>query len=646
MTSTTVNIHAGAVISYFGRTYCVRKLISPEEVLATDVVAGEDQVLKLSDITKSFGDAADQEAERLDLVSIPEDDWQVAMERYRILAPLVGLPSRTAAHIKVVADELLVSVATVYRWLDRVERAGSVSCLLRKRRSDAGVKRLDARVEVVIKDVILSDYLTELKKSPTAVTRAIETRCRSEGLPVPSKVAVLARIDEILPEERARKREGRNAALDYRAIKGSMPGVDSLYSVWQIDHTPADVILVDEQDRIAIGKPWITLAIDVFSRMVVGWYISFDPPGALATGLCISNAILPKDEMLGRLGVDFPWICQGKPAIIQADNAKEFHGEMLQEASQEHGFDMKFRKLKKPNYGAHIERLFGTSAKRIHELDGTTFSNTVEKGDYKSEKNATMTLVEFERWFANLILGEYHHKKHSALGVSPIERYREGLFGSEKFPGLGMMRMASDPYKLRIDFMPILRRTIQTYGVVSDFINYHDPVLDKWIGAPEPGNKRKAREFIFRYDPRDISYLIFWDPQVRQYFRIPYRNTAYPRISIWELKSIKAFLKDRGIKVENEEQIFLARNEMKRIEEQSRTDTRKKRTGGQPTTETRKKRMTKERDRMHKVLPPVPLPSDRIASATVPADPSELSSVPSAKVVVDDFSHLTPFEER
>lgn len=145
MTSTTVAIHAGAVITYFGQTYCVRKFVSPEDVLATGVESGEDQLLKLSDITRSFGEAADQEAERLDLVSIPEDDWQDALERYRALAPLLGLPSRTAAHVKVVADELLVSVATVYRWLERVERAGSVSCLLRKRRSDAGVKRLDAR---------------------------------------------------------------------------------------------------------------------------------------------------------------------------------------------------------------------------------------------------------------------------------------------------------------------------------------------------------------------------------------------------------------------------------------------------------------------------------------------------------------------
>lgn len=636
MTPTTVAIHVGAVISCFGRTYCVKKFVSANEVLASDVLAGQDQVLKLSEITESYGKAAAQAGEQIDLAAIPDDDWKIAIERYNAIAPLIGMPSRTEAHVKEVADELLVSVPTLYRWLARVERHGSVTCLLRKRRFDAGGKRLDPRVEEIIKKAIVTDYLTDLKKSPTAVTRVIETRCKNKGLPAPSKVAVMARIEEILPEEQAAKREGRNAALDFRSTRGSMPGADTLNAVWQIDHTPADVILVDEQDRIPIGKPWITLAIDVFSRMVVGWYISFDPPGALATGLCISNAILPKDGMLGRLGVDFPWICQSKPAVIQADNAKEFHGEMLQEAAQEHGFNMKFRKLKKPNYGAHIERLFGTFAERIHELDGTTFSNTAQKGEYKSEKNATMTLVEFERWFANLILGEYHHKKHSALGVSPIQRYEEGLYGSDDVPGLGVIRVASNPDKLRIDFMPLLRRTIQTYGVVSDFIFYHDPVLDKWIGAPEPGNKRKAREFIFRYDPRDISYLFFWDPQLREYFRIPYRNTAYPRISTWELKAIKSFLKDRGIKLENEEQIFRARNEMMRIEEQSRSDTHNRRGAGQPTTAPRKKRMAKERDRLHKAMPPMPLPSDRIDSP--PSDP--------AKAVVDDFSHLAPFEER
>ena len=113
---------------------------------------------------------------------------------------------------------------------------------------------------------------------------------------------------------------------------------------------------------------------------------------------------------------------------------------------------------------------------------------------------------------------------------------------------------------------------------------------------------------------------------------------------MWELKAIKAFMKDRGLKLENEEQIFLARKEMQRIEEQARSDTRSRRAGKQPA-ETRKKRMTTERNRMHKVLPPVPLPSERVAP--LPVGPAGSPSVPStAEVVIDDFSHLTPYEER
>ncbi|URD45473.1 Mu transposase C-terminal domain-containing protein (plasmid) [Pseudomonas sp. BYT-5] len=127
--------------------------------------------------------------------------------------------------------------------------------------------------------------------------------------------------------------------------------------------------------------------------------------------------------------------------------------------------------------------ILGTFAERIHELEGTTFSNTQERGEYDSEGNAIMTLDEFERWLANLILGEYHHQLHSALDCSPLKRYEEGIFGTDEFPGIGMLPLAADPYKLKIDFMPIVTRTIQAYGVLSDGIYYHDPVLDKWLFA-------------------------------------------------------------------------------------------------------------------------------------------------------------------
>jgi putative transposase len=41
----------------------------------------------------------------------------------------------------------------------------------------------------------------------------------------------------------------------------------------QIDHTLADIRVVEERDREAIGRPWLTLAIDVLCRAVLGFYV-------------------------------------------------------------------------------------------------------------------------------------------------------------------------------------------------------------------------------------------------------------------------------------------------------------------------------------------------------------------------------------
>lgn len=39
--------------------------------------------------------------------------------------------------------------------------------------------------------------------------------------------------------------------------------------ILQIDHTRVDVIVVDRERRQPIGRPWLTLSIDIASRAVV-----------------------------------------------------------------------------------------------------------------------------------------------------------------------------------------------------------------------------------------------------------------------------------------------------------------------------------------------------------------------------------------
>lgn len=571
----TVHIGVGTLLNIKGNTFCVRNWQSADSVIARDIQTGEELTLSLGEISDQLG--ASQTAPQLELSIIDDEDWNWAFETYQALVSLLDEPSRSRSDVSRVADELSVSTATVYRWLNKLAFFGTVTCLLRAPRNDKGRKKLNLDVEKLIAEVIESEFLTKLKRSPTITHREVERRCRLKSLPVPSLSAVKNRIEEIHPEEKARRRHGRNSALAFRAIRGSFPGAEYVNAVWQIDHTLVDITLVDEKDRIPIGRPWITLIIDVYPRTVPGWYISFDPPGTLGTGIAISNAILPKEEFLAKLDLSYTWPCQGKPRTIHADNAKEFRGNTLKKACNEHGIDLKFRKVKKPNYGAHIERLLGTLLGEIHALEGTTFSNPEDKEEYDAEENAQMTLDEFDAWLANLILGTYHNRRHSGINTTPLIRHEKGILGMDGTLGPGLLPISADPVKLKIDFLPLILRTIQPSGVTIDHIEYHDSVLDKWIGARDLNNKKLPRQFIFRRDPRNISFIWFWDPDIQHYYKIAYRNIHHPAISLWELRAIKRYLNERTKEEIDENLIFHAYNEMRRIEEESKRLTMKQR---------------------------------------------------------------------
>ena len=63
--------------------------------------------------------------------------------------------------------------------------------------------------------------------------------------------------------------KARLQASEAASLVDSVPGtyrVDNALEVVQIDHTPVDVIVVDEAHGLPIGRPWLTLAIDVAIR--------------------------------------------------------------------------------------------------------------------------------------------------------------------------------------------------------------------------------------------------------------------------------------------------------------------------------------------------------------------------------------------
>src|SRR5205085_8421023 len=84
----------------------------------------------------------------------------------------------------------------------------------------------------------------------------------------------------------------------------------------EIDHTVLDLFLVDEEDRLPIGRPTLTFALDVYSRYPVGCYVGFENPSYRAVQNCLFHAILPKQDTRELYGTKNEWLAYGLPEML------------------------------------------------------------------------------------------------------------------------------------------------------------------------------------------------------------------------------------------------------------------------------------------------------------------------------------------
>lgn len=522
-------------------------------------------------------------------------EWSLAIERLEIIKPLLDNPSRTENEVKEVAFKHGKGAATIYRWLKRFEETGLVSSLLRQVRADKGDNKLSKEVDELISAQIEKVYLKKERPSVLKLYRIIKAECMNSDLPIPHRNTVYARVRKIEDKEATKKRISNKAAKQqYQPITGHFPGADYPNAVVQMDHTPVDLIVVDELHRQPIGRPFLTIAIDVASKMISGFKVTLDPPSASTVGLCCAHAMMNKDSWLAKKDIDAEWPIYGKMEKIHVDNGKDFQSNMLKRACQQHNIILEFRPKGQPNYGPHVERAFRTFMQEVQTIPGTTFSSVKDKLDYDSEGNACMTLGELELWFTVFVVYCYHHRPHKGINqVPPIKLFTEAIFGNKEKPGIGLPAPIEDEETLQLDFTPYVERTVQRQGVLVDHIYYYSDVLRKWIGAKDERDRTKKRKFIFARDPRNISVIHFFDPDTRRYVAIPYLNSSRPTISLWELRAVTKSLQEDDKFIVDEDSIFKGIQRMRQIEADAIEKTRVAKQ--QRASEKRKRRMAERR---------------------------------------------------
>jgi putative transposase len=516
-----------------------------------------------------------------DLVSVPEEQWREAVQKFKVLKPLLEMEGaeRTHADVKKTAEALGRHPVTVYRWIQNYKRTGRLSVFLRKQRSDRGKSRLLDKVDKIIDTAIKKIYLTAESPDIAAVIEEVNLQCFKHKIEEkPHGNSVRARIAKLSDRLKLEKRKGTKAAAErYEPLKGHFPGADFPLAVAQIDHTPMDVIVVDEEHRQPIQRPSLTVVIDVYSRMVLGFAIYLEKPSAFTAGMAIAHAVLPKEDWLAGVGVQAEWPCWGRMRTIHCDNAKEFRGTVIGRACQDHDIAVDHRPPREPRYGGHIERGFGTWLARARRLKGTTFSNVEQKGEYDSEGRAILTRAELEKWFTIYVAKVYANTFYHGINTTPLARYKEGILGFADRTGIGLPDRVAEPTTFMLDFMPFEERTIQEYGVVIDHIFFWDDVLRPWIHAPDPDDSRRPRKFTFRVMPRDMREIYFRDPATNTYVAIPYRDRTRPAVSRWEIQAAEKRLRQAGYARVDEVLIFQAIEEMRQLEQESEHKTRKAR---------------------------------------------------------------------
>lgn len=491
-----------------------------------------------------------------DLEAISKHDWIEACRREAVIRPLAASEAGAVGEqaVRDAAELLGTSRAGIYRMIGRYRRTGRTSSLLpRNRGRPAGSRLLEREREALIAAEIETFYLTPQRPRLQDLVNRVRDRCKVEGLTPPSWRTVRSRVEGVGLKHRAARRQDQRISAGLQATPGSLTATVPLEIV-QVDHTIVDVIVVDEQTRQPIGRPFLTLAVDVFSRMVTGFLLTLDPPSTVSVGLCLLHAVFDKSAWLADRDVALPWPVTGLPTTLGVDNGAEFHSRAFVRGCREFGITIDWRPPASPRFGAHIERLIGTQMGAVHLLPGTTFGSIAARQDYRAETHAQLTLRELERWLAAEILGKYHQRVHSALKRPPIAVWQE-------HEGRAALRMPEDRLGFWVSFLPGEHRMLRRDGIHLHNIRYWSPAL--------AGDLDQRREpLLVKYDPRDLSRVFVCRPNGR-YVEARYRQLGHPSITLWEQKAAVRRLRAQGRGEVSEQQIFEAIALQRRIEDEA-----------------------------------------------------------------------------
>jgi putative transposase len=320
-----------------------------------------------------------------------------------------------------------------------------------------------------------------------------------------------------------------------------------------MDHTLVDnVVVMNLDQRLPMGRPWLTILIDVRTRCVVGWVISYEPPSLYSATECIKRASRPKLALMAHASRYWPMAnIFGKFDEIVVDNGKELSGTAFEDAMIDIGTSVRWAPVASPTFKAIGERFFGTlNTLLFNRLPGATLTpKLLREMDMDPSKTAVLTIEELEDLITEAIC-LYHYQAHRTLTVPPAHLWEEDMeaHGIDVIPDLRRLD------KMMGAMRPGCRVT--RTGVIFQNLRYFDEslvggLLDDMAGlAPQRGQPKGSASFTakIKYNPANLGEIHVWNVRRKQYVTLPCLDHDYADgLSVTQHKMLRKWTEAKGL---------------------------------------------------------------------------------------------------
>jgi len=258
------------------------------------------------------------ERETYDFEKHPLWDW--AVETTNILRPVLNKQRLSKNLRHQICKELEISETTLYSYIKKLRELPVPSALLPKSKGQkSGSSRISYTLEGVIDDVIKKQYLSTQKKPISECYRVLVEKCIKQDLIPPSKSTFTRRCRQIPKKKKEVSRKGA-AIVRSESSSAAKPFIaDRPGQYVQVDHTIGVITLVDSQTRKVLGRPIISFALDVHTRICTGFNIDLFGPNTENVAKTVVHTCFEKDEECKDYNCEKQWPYLGVPECLHLD---------------------------------------------------------------------------------------------------------------------------------------------------------------------------------------------------------------------------------------------------------------------------------------------------------------------------------------